>query len=207
MPLRKEGVYMYQNYPTRLNQILQALKEYPNINHTDLANLLGVSYNNLSQLIARYSTIAPEPLFQKVKDGKYTTYSLTDYGLKCCEQNEMDMISSKNNNNKAKVQQEIKKSLISYILSQSEEIDNPCVSFLQKSDISNISAIFQTEEFLFLSMTLGLIPKDFPISNIMKQEKISNNTYTEYVYGKLKQLALLEINTEKQGILQKKMNS
>lgn len=178
------------------NKFIELLYKNPDICHSDLAKLLNYSNSNLTSHIKRYSE-TESSLFVKASESKYCYYSLTEDGVKYY----LESVEPAH-----KVEQEIQKSLISYILCQAEENQNPYTVILKQTDISTIASTFTINEFLLLSMVLGILPEDFCCTNIMQNPQLLNETklYCEKVYSKFEELIVSQVKKEKATLLKSK---
>lgn len=184
------------------HQCIQLLHNNSSITHNELANSLGVSPSGLTNKINRYLKTEP-PLIEKERSGKCVFYSLTKDGAKYYNDNI-------NMEKEESISPETKTALISYILASSQDRDNPYASILRRTEVSTISDLLDINEFLFLSMELGILSEDFTsmenfLDDIHSTRDIEKGEWVEEVYNKFKRLIDLDIEREKSLFKTKKI--
>ncbi len=163
-----EKIYNNEKYKSSncFIQFIEKIHDYPGIKHKDLADKLNTTANSLSNRVNRYKNMEP-PLFIKVESGRCSTYQLTIdgenfYSEKIDKINDKDRISKSSTNAKnIEIEQEMKKVLIEYTLMNCDHSSNPYSHILKGMDVAAISKVFSTGEFLYLSMSLGILKDEF----------------------------------------------
>lgn len=191
-----------------MESFIRILYSNDNIRHGELAEKLHTSPSSLTGCVSRYLTIEP-PLFYKIKKGKYCEYRLTkegkDFGQQIIEK---DLKKDLKDNNPDTNTSSLTETLISFVLEHTPENENILVQCLKKIDVSTISSTLSFREFMFLSLSLGMITdREFSYKNALDQtypsEDINNQLeWGSMVYRKCKDMIQTELSQNTDYMIQ-----
>lgn len=167
----------------RFNKILLKIYDNPYITLSDLSNSLNSSTSSILNILKKYNT--NENYINKVRDGKFVKYFLTDEGKTYCS----NIISKEESyKDSLNIDDEIfkqkKYSLFSFLLENGIS-SNKYFIILKTFEVEILCKTFSLQDFTILCELLDVLPKQ---ENDIKLEK--------EVLNKFKQLILSDINAK-----------
>ena len=107
--------------------------------------------------------------------------------------------------NSSEANQKLRKNLISYAFSNSEECSNAYGQVFRNLDVSLVSSVFDMTEFLYLAKKLDIFPEEFSCTYANITNDIENKEWKDNVNLKFRQLICSDMKKQ-ENIYSKKIN-